>query len=199
MAFTNSDNGWAVGSGGAIVHFDGVNWYKPDNYSNIPTLKSVFFSDIFNGMCAGLNGTILTYSDNSWIKETTSLTRDLNGCAIFGNTYYAVGDSGTILKKEFKKDINASQLFTNNFGNVVLFPNPCNDVLNIDIKTPYDCPSVTISVTSEDGVNLFNKPFNPENGNLSCSINTSGFKSGFYLLKISGGNYSKTKKFLVFK
>ena len=199
MVFTNGDYGWAVGSAGAIVHFDGMNWYKPENKFNIPTLRSVFFSDTFNGICAGLNGTILTFSDNIWIKENTSLTTDLNGCSIFGNTYYAIGDSGTILTKKLQKDINALPLLVKNFDGVELYPNPCHDVLNINIKMPFDCHSVIISITSEDGQTLFHKPFNPEKGNLSCSINTSSFKSGFYLLNVGGTSYSNTKKFLVFK
>lgn len=197
--FISPENGWAVGSSGTIVHFDGNQWLRIEHQLNVPTLKSVFFSDNNNGISVGLNGTLLTFSDNMWAKENSLIKSNLNGTAITENKYYAVGDSGIIIMKKFKEDIKVEPQLTHKEGKVELYPNPCNDILNINVKLPYAYHSVMLSITSEDGQLLYTNLFSLENGNLSYPINISVLKPGFYLLKVASGNYSSTNKFIVRK
>jgi photosystem II stability/assembly factor-like uncharacterized protein len=64
----SSTEGWAVGSGGAIIRWDGSNW------SNVtsPTTQSlqwVFMVSATDGWAVGHGGTIIRWNGSNWLPE----------------------------------------------------------------------------------------------------------------------------------
>jgi len=61
----SSDDVWAVGSGGAIVHWNGSFWGLVRSRTGID-LKAVYFTDRSNGWAVGRDGVILRYQNYDW-------------------------------------------------------------------------------------------------------------------------------------
>ena len=195
--FLNSWNGWAVGSPSTILHFDGEKWQKPVINDKFSSLKSIFILDENNGISVGYNGTILIFSDNKWIKEDSNITHNLKGSAIIENTYYAVGDSGTILRKnKISGNSRMSALEIIN-ERIDLFPNPCDNILNLKLAFENYQPVVRIIITAPNGQVVVQKNLYAWNSNPTCQISTSELKNGLYNLQVIIGAKSRTAKFII--
>ena len=198
ICFLNSYNGWAVGSPSTILHFDGLRWEKPLINDRFPSLKSVFFSDENNGISVGYSGTILIFSGDKWIKENSCVTQNLRGAAVIGNTFYAVGDSGTIVMKDLSANNKAIATIPQEVpGKILLFPNPCDEVLNINLPGKNDYAIVMISITNTYGQVIMQKKLNIGDGNLIYPIVTSELKNGLYFLQAVIGSKTTTIKFII--
>jgi photosystem II stability/assembly factor-like uncharacterized protein len=211
ISFSDKNNGWAVGSPGTILHFDGQRWKKVSTGKNHSSLKSVFFADDSSGISVGYGGTILTYKAGSWTKENSLLARDLKAGTINGDAYYAIGDSGTILTAKVlplisswtKEDslspekLNPAQLNDQLQGDIRLFPNPCNDILNITMHDSYANKSVLISISNTQGKVLLQKELNDQMKLTRIQLNTSQLKSGTYYLHVVGASAIPVIKFIV--
>jgi photosystem II stability/assembly factor-like uncharacterized protein len=66
--FVDNNNGWAVGSHGVILHYNGIEW-KLQKSNTTCFLSSVFFLDNNNGWAVGDSGTILKYDGIKWAKQ----------------------------------------------------------------------------------------------------------------------------------
>ncbi|ETR68276.1 MAG: hypothetical protein OMM_04655 [Candidatus Magnetoglobus multicellularis str. Araruama] len=87
---------FAVGTGGAIFHYNGISWSKvvttyDDDFNAI-------WGDVGMVYVVGNNGVILQYNGHSWSKMFTGTTEHLNGIWGNGRSVFAVGTYGTILK-----------------------------------------------------------------------------------------------------
>jgi photosystem II stability/assembly factor-like uncharacterized protein len=111
--FLNSNNGWAVGENGTILHYNGVSWTKVSSPTNT-FLTTVAFLDSLNGWAAGDSGIILYYNGVSWQKQeivTNSTIWDISvlsknfGYALsaFGEVFKYDGISWANLDTNFKK------------------------------------------------------------------------------------------------
>src|SRR5688572_24071839 len=112
-----------------------------------------------------------------------------------GNNYYrvkAVDADGSFL---YSKTINV----VNNNANFTLsvYPNPVNDLLNINIKVP-NSNSLRLQVTDALGHTLYNKMVNISSGNNLHQINVRSWNQGAYLIKIMNSNSETigTQKFI---
>jgi photosystem II stability/assembly factor-like uncharacterized protein len=199
LANPDEKNVWAVGRPGTIFHYDGTFWKKVDQFEKLPSLKSVFFSDINKGIAVGYGGTILTYSTAGWTKEAPPVNVTLNGAFISENKYYAVGNNGTIVSLKLATENEASQISkNNNIIKIKTYPNPSTDKLNLII--PYEDGFVAekISVSNVFGETIYTKNVDPDSGGQEYQIDTSELKDGLYMLSITSfGKMGASGKFVV--
>lgn len=88
---------WAVGNGGNIAHYNGVNW-QPSSQGATDNLKSVFGYSDRDVWAVGENGTVLRWNGTDWARQT-SLTRN-HLRAVWGPSEtdtWAGGELGTLL------------------------------------------------------------------------------------------------------
>jgi hypothetical protein len=197
LAFLNPDNGWAVASPSAILHFNGTQWEKVSISNDYSSLNSVFFSDENDGICVGYGGTVMIYSVNGWNREILTTTSNLNGTAIIGNKYYAVGDSGTIITRDLISYSKSNDIYPDIQNESKVYPNPCNDFLNIVIPCYDDDITVSISVNNISGEIIMQKELKLGTRNLTYPLVTRDFKNGFYLSKLTIEGKTPTHKFIV--
>ncbi len=85
--------------------------------------------------------------------------------------------------------VTASVVTVKDKNNLTLYPNPCNDVLNIGGH--FDSPQVTFQIQ-----NILGEILNDDKLNSAASISLKGFTSGAYLLIVHDGNHIITKRFI---
>jgi hypothetical protein len=197
IMFLNSDNGWAVGSPSTILHFDGQQWGKAEMNDDYSSLNSVFFSDENNGISAGYGGSVLIYSENMWTKERLTTNQNLNGAVIFKNKYFAVGDSGTIIYRDLTLNNIITGINNNNDEIVQVYPNPCDEFLNIVIPCENNDLTASISVSSLSGEIIMQKELKLSTRSLTYPLVTREFKNGLYVIKTTFGGKTTTKEFII--
>lgn len=94
----SGDELWAVGSKGAIWHFDGQQWEEQES-GNSSDLYAVWGSSPHDLWAAGAAGTLLHFRGQQWTaEETDAAARDLH--ALWGSgprDLWAAGNGGTLL------------------------------------------------------------------------------------------------------
>jgi hypothetical protein len=195
--FLDSFSGWAVGSPSTILHFDGTSWEKPIIDDQFSSLKSVFFSNKNNGISVGYGGTIMIFSGDRWTKEYSLFTKNLKAGSILGNTYYAVGDSGSIISKYKYSNNIVSSTVEQIPERIEIFPNPCDEVLNIKLSTENDQKSFRTTIINAAGQIVIQKNLNSLDGILNYPIATSGLNNGLYNLQVVIGGKTHTVKFII--
>ncbi|MBI4993305.1 MAG: hypothetical protein HZC26_04210, partial [Candidatus Magasanikbacteria bacterium] len=74
--------GWVAQSSGTTQALNGVN-----------------FTDYWNGLAVGYNGTILDFTSNGWVARNSGVENTLQDVDMYGDSMaLVVGDNGTILK-----------------------------------------------------------------------------------------------------
>lgn len=187
LAITSQNEAWAVGRPGTIFHYNGNTWKKIEQFKKLPSLNSVYFTGPNNGIAVGYGGTILTYANNEWIRESSPVNVKLNGTAISGNTYYAVGNAGAVISMKYTSEIiplinkdSSSPL------KIESFPNPTSDVLNIIIPDEFGSDDALLSIIDASGKVIFLKNINYGTTGQIFQVNTSTFHSGLFLINIKG-------------
>lgn len=193
----NENNGWAVGSPKTILHFDGTNWEKENISFDFASLRSVFFSQENSGISVGYAGTVLLYNNGTWIKENSLTTQNLKGSAISGNTYYAVGEGGTIITKKPTETDNYAYLSEKEPEEIKVFPNPCSDILNVIFPKIIDNEDIQVSIVDKSGHIIKQKQYKSLVSNLSYPLVISELKNGLYFLKAAANSQTNTVKFVV--
>jgi len=74
VTFPTSDEGWAVGDGGVILHYSGGRWTVEDSPTT-ERLNAISMLNAFEGWIVGENTTILRYSSGRWVLEDTDVLR----------------------------------------------------------------------------------------------------------------------------
>lgn len=199
LSVTDKNSIWTVGMAGLIFHYDGINWKNIRDIGNIPTLNSVFFIDKNRGMAVGYGGTILTYSENGWTKEASPVDVRLNGAIVSKETYYAVGNNGTIVyRMGSPEDVSDPNRMNGNTLRLDTYPNPSSDILNIIIPDQDGFAASLISIINGNGQVVLSKKIDAANTGLEYQVNTSVFNNGLYIVKItSTGSLTATGKFIV--
>ena len=198
LSILNPKDVWAVGRPGTIFHFDGINWKRLDQFEKLPSLRSIYFSDLKTGMAVGYVGTVLTYSDSGWKKEVSPVNVRLNGAAISGNTFYAVGNNGTIISLWRKPEINHGLMVnTNSKIELLTFPNPSSSLLNIVIPEGDEFLTGTIIITNNYGQIILRKNLNSVAAGQNIQINTSNLSTGLYLIQMTTTGKTASGKFIV--
>jgi photosystem II stability/assembly factor-like uncharacterized protein len=199
LAVNDKNSIWTVGMAGSIFHYDGTSWKSVKELNNIPTLNSVYFAEKNTGMAVGYGGTILTYSENGWTKEVSPVVAKLNGAAVSGNKYYAVGNNGTIVSSKYIPENEAGHIGkTISAIEIKTYPNPTSDKLNIIITDGEGFNANLISVTNASGQVVFNKNLDPSYSGQVYQVNTSNMTNGIYIVNLkSAGNMIASGKFVV--
>jgi alkaline phosphatase D len=79
---------------------------------------------------------------------------------------------------------------------ILLYPNPAKDKITLQIINDYS-GSLTVSVINQSGVEVSTMQFNKKSTFFKKEIYTGSFRSGSYILKISGDNFENKIKFVV--
>jgi len=197
LFFLSPYNGWAVGSPSTLLRYNGVEWTETVLHDRFPSLVSLTFVDENDGICVGYNGTILTYSEGKWIREKSFVRHDLKGSFAFDGTYYVVGDNGTILKKSRGADktvLNMAERVTDNF---ILYPNPSNEIANIEVESDNESLNGSVSITDEGGMLIFQQEFKLDEGKYSLPVATKNFPDGIYFCKVNLNSKMIVRTFVV--
>jgi len=92
-----SNDVWAVGNNGTIVHYNGIAWQTVSSPVTA-NLKEVVMISPTKGWIVGDGGTILYYSNGSWQSVASPVTTDLHDISVSpSGEAWAVGDGGVIL------------------------------------------------------------------------------------------------------
>jgi len=94
---SDSDDVYAVGYGGTILHYNGTSWSSQTS-GTTNNLYGVWVYDSDNVYAVGASGTVLYYNGTSWSSLTSGTTNTLY--SVWGSgasDVFAVGASGTIL------------------------------------------------------------------------------------------------------
>ncbi len=197
MKFLNQDNGWAAGSPSTLLHFDGQQWAPADIHVNFSSLSSIFFTDENNGISVGNAGTILVYKEGSWTKENSSISKNLRGCYKTGTSYYAVGEGGTILSRTTGENYPRTFLTEQVSGDIKLYPDPCDDILNILLEGGDPRTTRVVTVSNVSGQVLLNQTLISVSGSFFSKVSTATLQDGLYFLKIAEGNRISSRRFVV--
>jgi photosystem II stability/assembly factor-like uncharacterized protein len=109
LCMISASDGWAVGSSGRVLHFDGTNWSNVSNpaATDFIDLHSVSFSNSANGHMSGDNSKVYYYDGSSWVEYSTSLPDNtfhiyavytLSNTLAYAATSAGFGGQGYILK-----------------------------------------------------------------------------------------------------
>jgi hypothetical protein len=190
-------DGWAAGSPSILIHFDGDQWNRASTNDDYSSLNSIFFSEENNGISAGYGGTVLIFSDNVWVKQKTITSQNLNGATIAKSNYFAVGDSGTIIHMNLASHNIETDFSKNNLEKIQVYPNPCDDFLNIVIPCDYDDLAVTVSVRNLSGEIIMQRELRSRTISLTYPLITKDFVNGLYLVSTTIGDKTTSNKFIV--
>lgn len=99
VSFATPRDGWAVGYGGLLVHYNGEKWSSglgPANFNK--NLLGVAMVSSMDGWAVGYGGSILHFDGRQWTLYPSPTVNDLRAIAMVSSTDgWAVGDDGTIL------------------------------------------------------------------------------------------------------
>ena len=104
---TSAPDVFAVGYGVPMVHFDGTAWSQAagDPFTSLSAVWGSAPNDVF---AVGTWGRILHYDGQSWTPMDSGTTADLGAVWGHGQTVFAVGSDGTILRYRYPPPIPAS-------------------------------------------------------------------------------------------
>lgn len=190
---------WAVGTRGNIFHFNGNAWIADEFNGQLPSLLSISFSDKNNGITVGFNGTILVHSVEGWEKHISPVSTHLRGATISGDKYYAIGEGGTIISLQRNSDTSLDSGKKSLAKlNIVTYPNPSDNKLNIIIPAIGVSPAKELVITDFYGKIVFRKKIDADFEEYSFSINTTSLNNGMYFIQAnSNKDEIASGKFLI--
>jgi ABC-type dipeptide/oligopeptide/nickel transport system permease subunit len=97
VALASSDEGLAVGEGGAVFRWNGLAWVPLESGVDVD-LRAVALSEDGTGFVVGDKGTVLSYDGELLLSEPQATARSLHDVDIAEDgSAVAVGDRGTVL------------------------------------------------------------------------------------------------------
>jgi len=128
------------------------------------------------------------------IPSTNSIDRDgsHNMTTTFDHYYFG---GCTFDESEFTLPIGINETVAS-FGTVSAFPNPANDVLNVNI-TLNNNEKVTISMFNTLGQTVITENRNLNAGSNNIQLNTSNLEAGVYMVTVTAGNSTTTSRIVV--
>ena len=82
-------------------------------------------------------------------------------------------------------------------GEIILFPNPASDILNIKMPAAAENASALIQVYNYLGSGIYTSVSSETVNSVSARIDVSNFQKGIYMLVVSFGAERITKSFVV--
>lgn len=188
--------GVASGMAGSTTNtFDwGINWsFNGSVTPNHQAIHGVNFSSKDSVYMVGQSG-LIYFSANSgstWNTQTSGTTETLKSVYFPSkNIGYAVGNAGVIIKY-------GQSLSVNNFNSLEQFkayPNPVNEILNIELNELQGNPIKSIKITNSLGkeIIVLTKFFHDK-----IQIDTGALSKGVYILEIERENNSPFTKRII--
>ncbi|MBN2497598.1 MAG: PKD domain-containing protein [Deltaproteobacteria bacterium] len=108
--FISPDEGWAVGDGGAILHYESGAW---TSQSTGTRLDAICVEDTHHGIAVGPAGRYCSTPDGTnWSCATTSPSADLHAVDTFGDQGFAVGSGGRVFRASWTGSAYSLTLLT---------------------------------------------------------------------------------------
>ncbi len=144
------------------------------------------FEDVVEMEGAGNSNVLLEYS-----------TIDSN--PIIGKSYYRLKQTDFDGKFTYSNLIYIDYVEKENNIDMILFPNPVNSVLNVNLNGFLSFDNVLISIQSTSGKVLLRKEYNvDEEGNALIKLNNiNGLSKGIYIVSCISNSHVLTKKIVV--
>lgn len=197
LAFTMTNKGPALNPGDTIVYTFGIinRDVTPAAFVFTPSLNFILVAQrIDSGVDFSVNPQV--FKVNTIMGKTTNIDFAINAFITNRTTNPIDTDStdNTVLKSMiWEKQYGASVEATTFKNNVALFPNPANNVLNVEILAAQR-DGVSIEVLDLTGkVVIQANDVSPINAN-KYQLNVDGLERGIYLVKITNGEAVTTEK-----
>lgn len=97
----SATDAWAVGDAGTALHWNGSSW-QAVALTTLANLYAVWGRDASTVYAVGTAGTLLHYDGHDWKQEDTGTQNTLVQVWGTGTEVYALGGSGTILRKSLR-------------------------------------------------------------------------------------------------
>lgn len=189
--FVNSTLGYVAGSGGRVLKTtDGGTTWVDKSIGVSSFITAIKFYDATNGLAVCYSGKIYRTSNggDSWIQQVSGTTNHLyNVFYLSATSAVIVGDGGTILKNVNVLS-NAENVQDN--STITLFPNPANDVLQIQSNDDVVISAISIYNTLGQLIKVI------PNAKETTSIDVSQLVSGTYFVKVTSDKGSSNSKFI---
>ncbi|MCH7759370.1 hypothetical protein IID20_03370 [Patescibacteria group bacterium] len=117
----SASDGWAVGEGGTIIHYDGTSWLSVSSPTN-KELNSIFMVSASDGWTVGEDGIILNYDGSDWsefIDTGDEVWSDV--FMVSASDGWMVGDSGRIYHYDGSDWSEFTDTGSTNWQSVYLF------------------------------------------------------------------------------
>lgn len=188
--FTDANTGYFGGWYGPTLiktNDSGNNWIDKD-LSGLANLYSLHFPSPSVGFGVGWHSTILKTIDNgnTWHPQISGVSNKIFYAVYFTNdtTGYIVGESGIILKTTKGGDgFSDIKDYMNHENIIMLYPNPVNNELSINIKSTIK-HNVSFTLYSSFGEAMITKQFTQKKN----TIDLSDYANGIYFFRLQVDN-----------
>ncbi len=172
-----------------MFDYDSLNFNFPDYVNDCK-----FFSSKV-GYAVGNNGIIFKTTDdgNTWMNDYTGDNALFAIDMIDENTGYAVGEEGTILKLGFGTALNSPENFIQELS---IFPNPSAEQSLLQFYLSKNA-MVQIIIRNSSGKIMEEMSKSLLKGNHSLILKTSSYREGLYMVQMSDGINSISRKIVV--
>ncbi|HVZ42134.1 MAG TPA: hypothetical protein VHI13_22835 [Candidatus Kapabacteria bacterium] len=127
--FTDANTGFLAGNDGHESIYrttnGGTSWESIYTGPDSEVLQGIRFTDPSNGAAVGTNGRVLTTSDGGkhWALGNSGTIATLLGIGGYGNSLFALGSDGTILKHSVVLSVPLANV-SNTGGTLIIVPHP---------------------------------------------------------------------------
>ncbi len=212
IAVYNNQYCWVAGSDKRIFFSTdyGSNW-DSIGYIHIPAQKyfyCIHFASRYTGWVGGEWGIFYKTTNGgfTWMVDNTNNYEGYIARIHFYDTLigWHVGGGGKILHTTTGGDPimnikNQNELLANNFELKQNYPNPFNAMTNIQFQVSSSkfVKLVVYDISGKEVRTLVNGKYQP--GTYQVSFDAEGLSSGVYFYKMTAGDFSETKKFVLLK
>lgn len=161
-----------------------VSWVDNSENEEEFVIETSGFSDNGFTVLATLGPNVKTYTHEELEPEKTYFYR-VKGKRGSDFSSYSNVDFATTLVTSIEEE--------NFHKSITIFPNPSNDLFNLNIENDL-CGMISIQVISSLGKTLGIYNIDKNARTFSTSFNLGGYKDGLYILKITHNNYNIIKK-----
>ncbi|MCH2021570.1 MAG: YCF48-related protein [Saprospiraceae bacterium] len=181
--FTDTSKGFVGGwyLSAFVTTQDGGNTWSNVSTSISPQVYDIYFPSPAEGYMVGWYGEIYHSIDSgtTWTAQQSGYTNSLRSIySTDSSIIYIVGEQGLILKSSSITNISPKKYQEKQ---VKLFPNPCHDLLIVELTTPIDA-TVCLSIYNALGEELLVHPVSKTN---KIEVDLSLFAKGIYTYSLN--------------